>query len=39
LFSIRGNFKYFIGEKSWGSMDRVGFSEEKKTKKSNKLKK
>jgi poly-beta-1,6-N-acetyl-D-glucosamine synthase len=30
LFSIRGNFKYFIGEKSWGSMDRVGFSEEEK---------
>lgn len=27
-FSIRGNFKYFIGEKSWGSMERVGFSEE-----------
>jgi poly-beta-1,6-N-acetyl-D-glucosamine synthase len=30
LFSIRGNFKYFTGEKSWGSMERVGFSEEKK---------
>ena len=30
MFSIRGNFKYFIGEKTWGSMDRVGFSEEEK---------
>jgi poly-beta-1,6-N-acetyl-D-glucosamine synthase len=30
LFSIRGNFKYFIGEKSWGSMDRVGFSDDEK---------
>ncbi|TVQ14978.1 MAG: glycosyltransferase [Bacteroidetes bacterium] len=28
IFSIRGNFKYFIGEKSWGNMDRVGFAEE-----------
>ncbi len=30
IFSIRGNFKYFIGEKSWGNMDRVGFAEEEK---------
>jgi len=28
IFSIRGNFKYFIGEKTWGAMDRVGFTEE-----------
>jgi len=28
IFSIRGNFKYFIGEKTWGHMDRVGFSDE-----------
>ncbi len=33
LFSIRGNFKYFVGEKSWGNMDRVGFTEEDKKKK------
>lgn len=33
LFSIRGNFKYFVGEKSWGNMDRVGFTEEEKKKK------
>jgi len=26
-FNIRGNFKYFIGEKTWGAMDRVGFTE------------
>lgn len=31
LFNIRGNFKYFIGEKTWGKMERVGFAEEKKT--------
>jgi len=28
IFSIRGNFKYFIGEKTWGTMDRVGFSDD-----------
>lgn len=33
IFSIRGNFKYFIGEKTWGNMDRVGFAEEEKEKK------
>jgi poly-beta-1,6-N-acetyl-D-glucosamine synthase len=32
LFSIRGNFKYFTGEKSWGSMERVGFSDEEEKK-------
>lgn len=30
IFTIRGNFKYFIGEKTWGAMDRVGFSDEDK---------
>ncbi len=33
IFSIRGNFKYFIGEKSWGAMERVGFSDDQKPKK------
>ncbi len=33
IFSIRGNFKYFIGEKSWGKMDRVGFDEVEEEKK------
>jgi poly-beta-1,6-N-acetyl-D-glucosamine synthase len=33
VFNIRGNFKYFIGEKTWGKMDRVGFTEIKKKKK------
>jgi hypothetical protein len=29
LFSIiRGNFKFFIGEKTWGKMDRQGFKED-----------
>lgn len=34
--SLRGNFKFFIGEKSWGKMERQGFvlDEEKKSKKS-----
>ena len=28
LFStIRGNFKFFSGEKTWGKMERQGFSE------------
>lgn len=27
-FNIRGNFKYFIGEKTWGAMERVGFVQE-----------
>jgi poly-beta-1,6-N-acetyl-D-glucosamine synthase len=31
MFTLRGNFKYFIGEKSWGKMDRVGFSKEETT--------
>jgi poly-beta-1,6-N-acetyl-D-glucosamine synthase len=30
IFNIRGNFKYFIGEKTWGAMDRVGFSDDEK---------
>lgn len=25
LFSLRGNFKYFSGEKTWGNMERKGF--------------
>jgi len=34
--SLRGNFKFFTGEKSWGKMERQGFTvdEEKKPKKS-----
>jgi cellulose synthase/poly-beta-1,6-N-acetylglucosamine synthase-like glycosyltransferase len=37
FFTIRGNFKFFIGEKSWGSMDRIGFSEDEKKKKEEKV--
>jgi poly-beta-1,6-N-acetyl-D-glucosamine synthase len=28
FFSLRGNIKFFKGEKSWGKMDRIGFMEE-----------
>lgn len=27
FFNLRGNFKFFIGEKTWGKMDRVGFED------------
>jgi poly-beta-1,6-N-acetyl-D-glucosamine synthase len=30
FFNLRGNFKFFIGEKTWGKMERIGFAEEKK---------
>ncbi len=35
IFSIRGNFKYFTGEKTWGKMEKVGFEtvEERKERK------
>lgn len=31
-FNLKGNFKYFSGEKTWGAMERKGFSEVKKKK-------
>ena len=30
-FSLRGNFHYFIGNVSWGKMDRKGFASQKKS--------
>ncbi len=37
FFNLRGNFKFFIGEKTWGQMEKKGFGEEERSGKKKKI--